>query len=140
MNLSKSKYCQGIQCKKILWLNKYKPWEREEVNNESVLENGTRVGEVAKTLFGDNIDIEFNEDLSKMIKDTEIVINNNKDAIITEASFNYNNNFCSVDILIKRDNDYKKRTNISLFFFFVYNNYFKTIGKICYWLYTIIVI
>ena len=26
-NLSKSKYCKGIQCKKILWLDKYKPDE-----------------------------------------------------------------------------------------------------------------
>lgn len=107
MNLSKSKYCQGIQCKKIIWLNKYKPEVKEEINNESVLENGTRVGEIAKCLFGDYIDIEFNKDLSRMIKDTNKAINENKNAIITEASFNYNNNFCSVDILIKKDNDYE---------------------------------
>jgi len=107
MNLSKSKYCQGIQCKKILWLNKYKPEEKVDINNESVLENGTRVGEIAKCLFGDYIDIEFNEDLSRMIKDTDKAIVENKDAIITEASFNYNNNFCSVDILIKKDNKYE---------------------------------
>lgn len=107
MNLSKSKYCQGIQCNKILWLNKYKPEVKDEINNESVLENGTRVGEIAKCLFGDYIDIEFNENLSHMIKDTNEAINNNKDAIITEASFDYNNNFCSVDILTKRDNNYE---------------------------------
>ena len=107
MNLSKSKYCQGIQCEKILWLNKYKPEEKEDINNESVLENGTRVGEIAKHLFGDYIDIEFNEDLSHMIKDTNKAIKENKDAIITEASFDYNKNFCSVDILIKKDNNYQ---------------------------------
>ena len=107
MNLSKSKYCQGIQCKKILWLNKYKPEEKSELNNESVLENGTKVGEIAKCLFGDYIDIKFNEDLSIMIEDTKKAINNNKNAIITEASFDYNNNFCSVDILIKKDNNYE---------------------------------
>ena len=38
MNLSKSKYCQGIQCKKILWLNKYKPEERSELNNDNIEE------------------------------------------------------------------------------------------------------
>lgn len=107
MNLSKSKYCQGIQCEKILWLNKYKPEEKVDINNESVLENGTRVGELAKCLFGDYIDIEFNEELSMMIKDTNKAIEENTDAIITEASFNYNNNFCSVDILIKKDNKYE---------------------------------
>ena len=107
MNLSKSKYCQGIQCEKILWLNKYKPEEKTDINNESVLENGTRVGEIAKCLFGDYIDIEFNENLSHMIEDTNKAIEENKDAIITEASFNYNNNFCSVDILVKKDNKYE---------------------------------
>lgn len=107
MNLSKSKYCQGIQCKKILWLNKYKPEEKNELNNESVLENGTKVGEIAKYLFGNYIDIEFNENLSIMINDTNEVIKNNINVIITEASFNYDNNFCSVDILIKKDNNYE---------------------------------
>ena len=31
MNLSKSKYCNGLQCKKMLWLDKYKPEEKEEM-------------------------------------------------------------------------------------------------------------
>ena len=107
MNLSKSKYCEGIKCKKILWLNKNNPSVREEVANESVLENGVVVGEVAKNLFGKYINIEFNENLSKMIDDTNKVINDNNNVIITEASFNYNNNFCSVDILVKKDKFYE---------------------------------
>jgi len=107
MNLSKSKYCQGIQCKKILWLNKYKPEERSELNNDNILENGTKVGEIAKYLFGEYINIEFNDNLSEMLKDTQNVINNNLNAVITEASFNYESNFCSVDILIKKDNNYE---------------------------------
>ena len=107
MNLSKSTYCQGIQCQKLLWLNKFKPEFKEDIDNDSVLVNGTRVGELAKSLFGNYIDIEFNEDLSQMIKDTKKVINENKNVIITEASFNYQNNFCSVDILIKKDNNYE---------------------------------
>ena len=107
MNLSKSKYCQGIQCKKILWLNKYKKQERTELNNDTILENGTKVGEIAKYLFGEYINIDFNNDLSEMLKDTQSVINNNRSVVITEASFNYESNFCSVDILIKKDNDYE---------------------------------
>ena len=31
MNLSKSKYCNAVQCKKILWLNKYKSEVKEEI-------------------------------------------------------------------------------------------------------------
>ena len=36
MYLSKSKYCNAVQCKKMLWLNEYKPEEKESLN-ESVL-------------------------------------------------------------------------------------------------------
>ena len=106
MNLSKSKYCNGIQCNKILWLDKYKSEYREEVNNEPVLDNGTKVGELAKRLFGEYIDINFDKNLNNMIKDTNKALEN-ENAIITEASFNINNNFCSVDILKKIGNNYE---------------------------------
>ena len=103
MSLSKSKYCKGIQCKKMLWLEKYKPDEKENLNNDSILQNGNDIHEIAKYLFGNHINIGFNEDLNKMLEDTEKALKN-KNVIITEASFNYKNNFCSVDIL-KKDND-----------------------------------
>lgn len=103
MNLSKSKFTNAYQCKKMLWLKENKPEVMSDIDNKSVLENGTKVGEVAKKLLGENIDIKFNENLSIMIEDTKKALLNNK-VIVTEASFNYNNNFCSVDIL-KKDND-----------------------------------
>ena len=117
MNLSKSKYCKAVQCEKMLWLDKYKREVKEEIDNESVLENGTNVGELAKKLFGKYIDIEFNNDLNKMIDDTKRALENDT-VIITEASFVYNNNFCSVDILKKDGNKYemyevKSSTHIS---------------------------
>lgn len=107
MNLSKSKYCRGLQCKKMLWLEKYKKEEQTDLNNESVLEQGNAVHEVAKYLFGHHINIEFSENLNQMIKDTYITIESYKDIIITEASFNYKNNFCSVDILKKNGDKYE---------------------------------
>ena len=103
INLSKSKYCKYVQCKKIIWLNKYKPELAIQTARDSVLENGTRVGELAKGLFGKYENVEFNKDLNIMIKQTQELLKN-KPNIITEASFNYNNNFCSVDIL-KNDTD-----------------------------------
>ena len=106
MNLSKSLYCKAVQCNKMLWLEKNHPEEKVEIDNESVLDNGTEVGEYAKDLFGTHIDIEFNKDLNKMIEDTNKALSN-KNIIITEASFNYNNNFCSVDILKKINNKYE---------------------------------
>ena len=96
--LSKSKYCRAIQCNKMLWLDKNKPEEREELDKQAVLDNGTKVGELAKQLFGKYTNIEYNENLSKMIYNTEEVLKNFPN-IITEASFEYKNNFCSIDIL-----------------------------------------
>lgn len=107
MYISKSKYCNGVQCKKMLWLDKYCYDEKGEVDNQSILDNGADVGILAKDLFGDYIDIEFNQDLSKMIKDTLSVIENNDYANITEASFCYKDNFCSVDILRKINDSYE---------------------------------
>lgn len=101
--LSKSRYCKCVQCKKIIWLKKYKPKYAVQTARESVLENGTRVGELAKGLFGKYEDVQFNEDLNVMIKQTQELMKN-KGNIITEASFEYDNNFCSVDIL-KNDVD-----------------------------------
>ena len=85
MYLSKSKYCNAVQCKKMLWLNEYKPEEKESLN-ESVLS--------------------FNENLKQMIEDTKSLLYLDK-VVITEASFEYDNNFCSVDILKKNKSDFE---------------------------------
>lgn len=107
MNLSKSRYCRGLQCKKMLWLEKNKPDKKEEINNDSILEQGNMVHEVARYLFGEHINIEYTESLSEMVKDTYRTIESYKDVIITESSFTYQNNFCSVDILKKHNNEYE---------------------------------
>ena len=101
--LSKSRYCKARQCKKIIWLKKYKPEYAIQKARDIVLENGTKVGQLAKGLFGKYENIDFNENLNIMIDQTKKLLKN-KPNIITEASFNYNNNFCSVDIL-KNDID-----------------------------------
>ena len=101
--LSKSRYCKCVQCKKMLWLKKYKPEEAIKSKKDVVFENGSKVGELAKGLFGKYEDVQYNEDLNIMIEKT-IELLKNKPNIITEASFNYSNNFCSVDIL-KNDID-----------------------------------
>lgn len=106
MNLSKSKYCKAVQCYKQLWLDTYMPDEAEINDSSSVLDNGNLVGEVAKNLFGFHFDVSYDENLNNMIKDTKALLFNNK-IVITEASFNYENNFCSVDILKKENNSYE---------------------------------
>ena len=100
--LSKSKYCKCVQCEKILWLDKYKPITVDKAN-ESVFETGKQVGELAKELFGDYNDIPYDKNLNIRLEKTEKLLKD-KPNIITEASFIYDNNFCSVDIL-KNDAD-----------------------------------
>ena len=104
MNLSKSKYCNGITCNKMLWLKTYKPEVEEDMNDDNIKRMGMEVGIIARGLFGDYYNIEFNEDLSKMISDTNDAINDGN-KVITEASFLYDNNFCSIDILKVNDKE-----------------------------------
>ena len=98
MNLSKSKYCDGVTCNKKLWLKENKPEVSDDINNDSILETGREVGELARRLFGDYYNIEFNNDLNIMVSDTKRAIDEGYN-IITEASFLYEDNFCSIDIL-----------------------------------------
>ena len=106
MHLSKSRYTRAYQCNKMLWLDKHKPEEAVVLDKGAVFDNGTLVGEYAKKLFGENIDIKYNNDLNQMVIDTKEALKNDK-CIITEASFNYNDCFCSVDILVKNNDEYE---------------------------------
>ena len=103
MNLSKSRYTTGVTCKKYLWLSCYKKEEAEDIDNDAVFTNGNKVGDLARKLFGNYVLINYNEDYKKMINDTKKELLN-KPNIICEASFSYDGNFCSVDIL-KNDRD-----------------------------------
>jgi len=84
-------------------MDKYKLEEKISKASKETLENGSKVGKLAKGIFGVFEDIEYNEDLNIMIEKTKQAMQK-KPNIITEASFNYENNFCSVDIL-KNDTD-----------------------------------
>ena len=98
MYLSKSQYCAGVQCPKMLWLKKNKPEEFDEsVMKESVLETGSEVGDLAMGLFGPYVEVPYGE-LGGMIEQTEKLLADGT-PIMAEASFSYEGLFCSVDIL-----------------------------------------
>ena len=104
MNLSKSRFVLGKRCPKLLWLSCYKKEEAEDQNNDQVLANGNLVGDLARHLFGDNYHlVDFDKGLQSMLDDTKKYLES-KPNIICEASFGYDCNFCSVDIL-KNDLD-----------------------------------
>lgn len=99
-NLSKSRYCKGIQCPKILWLDQYKPEEAENVLSETVMENGNLVGDLARRYFGDYSLVEFSFDKSQMTAKTQEYIKSGAENI-AEAAFMKNGLYCAVDILHK---------------------------------------
>jgi hypothetical protein len=99
MNLSKSRYREGIQCSKILWLNEHKSEVRDEsVKNQGVLDTGNKVGDLAMGYYGAYSEVPYNNNKSIMIAETKRLLDANT-SIICEASFSYDGNFCSVDIL-----------------------------------------
>jgi len=99
MNLSKSRYREGIQCPKILWLNEHKSEVKDEsVKKQKILDTGNKVGDLAMGYYGAFSEVPYNDDKSVMIAETKRLLDANT-PIICEASFAYNGNFCSVDIL-----------------------------------------
>ena len=140
--LSKSKYCQCVQCKKMFWLSKYRKYCASGEDKTAIFETGHRVGELAKGLFGDYEDVPFDITLTPMIERTEEFLQN-KPNIITEASFSYDNNFCSVDIL-KNDEDgveiYEVKSSTSIhdpywddasYQYYVLSNLGHNVKKVC---------
>lgn len=95
--LTKSKYCKGLQCPKILWLDKHHPELGENSTKESVLDNGTRVGELARSYFGSCELIDYDVNKKKMVDITKQLMETADN--IAEASFCYDSLFCAVDIL-----------------------------------------
>lgn len=115
--LSKSKYCKGVQCPKILWLDEHRPELAEESNIDSILENGTVVGELAREYFGDYSLVHFNYDKCVMVEETASLIHAGSESI-AEASFMFDGLFCSVDLLRRNGAGYdlievKSSTSIS---------------------------
>ena len=100
IHLSKSKYCQAVQCPKMLWLRTNKPEVFDEsVMNESVLASGNEVGDLAMGLFGEFKEIPFKaDDFGSMIRLTKELLEQGT-PIITEATFAYQGLLCMVDIL-----------------------------------------
>ena len=97
--LTKSKYCKGIQCYKILWLDENHPECSEDTVSQSLLDTGKKVGELARSYFGKYDLVPFNYDEKVMVDNTAKLMNSAD--IIAEASFNFDYMFCTVDILHK---------------------------------------
>ena len=86
-----------MQCPKILWLDKYHPELGEDNANQNVLDNGTKVGELARSYFGGYELVDYNINKIEMADRTRVLMESADN--IAEASFCYESLFCAVDIL-----------------------------------------
>ena len=108
---SKSRYCLGWQCQKLLWLSKYHPELREDDPSlQARFEAGNEVGDLAMGLFREYTELtSFKEDgsldLDKMRLYTMECIEKGVENIC-EASFNFDGLYCAVDILHKENGGY----------------------------------
>ena len=136
IGLSKSRYCKGIQCPKILWMDKYKPDEATDNLPEAVLANGNRVGDLAREYFGEFCLVEFNSDKSEMVKKTKELMASGVENI-AEASFLVDGLYCAVDILHRNGDGWdivevKSSTNVSEIYIedMAFQNYVLTLAGI----------
>lgn len=106
IGLSKSRYCRGVQCSKMLWMDKNKPELAEDTASEQVLANGNKVGDLAREYFGEYSLVECSADKAAMCKQTAELMNSGVENI-AEASFVYDGLYCAVDILRKNGDAFK---------------------------------
>ena len=106
MNLSKSKYVTGMKCPKILWMDNNMP-EQKVKQDDSRMIIGNMVGDVAKGYFGEYSEVPIDyKNMAGMIDETQRLLDSDTE-VIAEASFSYEGNFCSVDLLRKVDDGYE---------------------------------
>lgn len=100
--LSKSKYLSGLQCSRYLWVSMHEPEKLPELDafTKLLFEQGHLVGESAKQLFPDGINISV-EDFISNVEQTRELIKRNKP--LFEAGFlvriNSDQIFARADIL-----------------------------------------
>lgn len=105
IGLSKSKYCKGIQCPKILWMDMNMPEKGEDVLSESVMATGNMVGDLARHYFGEYDLVEFDFNKNVMADKTKQLMESGSDNI-AEAAFYIDGLYCAVDILHKNGDSY----------------------------------
>ena len=104
--LSKSKYCVGLQCPKLLWVNfndknRLPAWD---ASVQARFDEGHVVGELAKSLYPGGIEIEFRSDaFPEMIAETKSAQTQRKP--IYEATFSEDGAYAQADVLVPVNKD-----------------------------------
>ena len=112
MAITKTDFMRGMQCRKMLWLDKHKPSLRvipPEIQER--LDAGNDFGDRAMGMFGPYEEMTVYLP-GKQIPDKKAMIAKTQDAlargveVICEAAFSNYNNYCAVDILRRTSSGY----------------------------------
>ena len=112
MAITKTDFMRGMQCRKMLWLDKHKPGLRvipPEVQER--LDAGNAFGDLAMGMFGPYEEMTVFRP-GTTIPDKKAMLGKTQDAlsrgvpVICEAAFSNYNNYCAADILRKTENGY----------------------------------
>jgi len=98
--LSKSKYLQGLQCPKLLWMAYHAKDQFPPVDTETqaIFDQGNEVTALARTLFPGGLEIEGVEDFEAILRKTQELLPQRKP--LFEAALRYKNTFARPDILV----------------------------------------
>jgi len=103
--ISKSKYMEGLQCPKLLWYeyNRKELIPPPEPAKQAIFDEGTEIGEVARTLFPGGIKLERNKFPEEHDKQSREALK--KRQPLFEAGFVANRGYALADVLlpVKRD-------------------------------------
>lgn len=110
--MTKTDYMRGMQCPKMLWLDKHRP-ELKVIPPESQqrMDAGNDFGDRAMAMFGEYEEMTVYQPGTKY-PDTYAMASNTREhlmigtPVICEAAFFNNRNYCAVDILRKTDDGY----------------------------------
>ncbi len=109
MAITKTDFMRGMQCRKMLWLDKHKPGLRvipPEVQER--LDAGNAFGDLAMGMFGPYEEMTVYRP-GTTIPDKKAMLEKTQDAlsrdvpVICEAAFSNYNNYCAADILRKTE-------------------------------------
>ena len=112
MGVTKTDFMRGMQCEKMLWLDRHKPNEKiipAEVQKR--LDEGNEFGDRAMGCFGEYTEVtaykpDGSLDFTKMIKNTKECIENGT-RVICEGAFLWYGNYCAADILRLTEKGYE---------------------------------
>ena len=99
IRLSKSKYLNGLQCKKLIWYiyNEPKAIPDPDEAKQAIFDQGHLVGEHAKKLFPKGVEVDHSGSFEEGLESTKELIS--KRVPIFEAALTYKNCYARADIL-----------------------------------------